>query len=307
MLDQFARWLIALLCGSGALALIAASMFMNFTFWSGQGTDVPTARVLGAVSIVIDVFKAGLPLIIAWALMGRYKVGTLVGCVFFLGCLVFSFAGALGFAWSAKGTSSGHREAATIHLAASEQALKDANAKLLTIAEARPQAVITEALEKAKQDRRWLTSNECKDATLETSRTFCRTVSDLRIELASTIEGENLRAHIVSLQGDISRQVNEGAKLDHDPQAGILTRLSGINLERVQLALTVLFAWLVEFGAAFGLFLAMLPLGDREWRGRVASSGRHAAQILVPEPSSAKRSQYPTRFVRGADGRLMID
>jgi hypothetical protein len=65
--DGPVRRLVSAICALAALLLIAASMGMNYVFWSGQGADEWTGRVLGAVSIGIDGFKAALPLIIAWA------------------------------------------------------------------------------------------------------------------------------------------------------------------------------------------------------------------------------------------------
>ncbi len=61
--DVRMRGLISGICVAGALLLTAASMFMNWSFWTGQGGDASSSQVLGAVSIGIDVFKATLPLV----------------------------------------------------------------------------------------------------------------------------------------------------------------------------------------------------------------------------------------------------
>ncbi len=302
MHDQFGRWLIALLCGSGALALVAASMFMNFTFWSGQGTDVPTARVLGAVSIGIDVFKATLPLVIAWAWAARIRLGYLIGSLFFCGCLAFSFFSALGFAASTHGAVTGGREAVSRHYAAIEQELQESKDRLGRIGTPRPSAVIEEALFKSKQDRRWSSSNECKEATVEVSRAFCKTVGDLRMELASAVEGDRLRERSNALKAESDRLVGEGARLEQDQQAGLLARLSGLHLQNVQTMMVVLLATLVELGAAFGLFLAMLPL---QCVSR-ATAVRAPVEIL-PAIDLTPNKKDPTRFVRAPDGQLMIE
>jgi hypothetical protein len=94
------RGLISATCVAGALLLAAASMFMNWSFWTGQGADASTSQVLGAVSIGIDVFKASLPLVIAWAWSARLRLGCVIGIVFFCGCLAFSLFSAVGFAAS---------------------------------------------------------------------------------------------------------------------------------------------------------------------------------------------------------------
>ena len=61
------REFVSAICVAGALLLIAASMMMNWSFWTGQGADASNARVFGAVSLGIDGFKATLPLVIFWA------------------------------------------------------------------------------------------------------------------------------------------------------------------------------------------------------------------------------------------------
>ena len=76
------RWIVSISCVAGALLFIAASMLMNWSFWSGQGTDEKSGQTLGAVSIGVDIFKDTLPLIIGWALRERHRFGALVGIVF---------------------------------------------------------------------------------------------------------------------------------------------------------------------------------------------------------------------------------
>jgi hypothetical protein len=88
--DDPMRGLISGICVAGALLLTAASMFMNWSFWTGQGGDASSSQVLGAVSIGIDVFKATLPLVIAWAWPARLRLGCIIGIMFFGGCLAFS-------------------------------------------------------------------------------------------------------------------------------------------------------------------------------------------------------------------------
>jgi hypothetical protein len=68
------RALISGICVLGALLLTAASMFMNWSFWTGQGADRWASQVLGVVSIGIDAFKASLPLVIAWAWPARLRL-----------------------------------------------------------------------------------------------------------------------------------------------------------------------------------------------------------------------------------------
>ena len=149
------RGLISGICVLGALLLAAASMFMNWSFWTGQGADASTAQVLGAVSIGVDVFKASLPLVIAWAWSARLRLGCVIGIVFFCGCLAFSLFSATGFAASSRGTVTGSREAVSLRYQAAEQELREIKERVASLGTIRPRAIIEAAIARAKQDRYW--------------------------------------------------------------------------------------------------------------------------------------------------------
>lgn len=296
------RWLVAVTVGAAALALIAASMAMNWAFWAGQGADDFSSRLLGGVSIAVDVFKAVLPLVIAWAWTERHRLGLTIASLFFAGCLAFSFFSAIGFAAQARGAATGSKEALGLRYQAATKELQEIEGRVAGLASPRPQAVIDEAIAKARQDRRWSTSRECVEATAETSRTFCKEVGDLKIELASAVEAERLRNRLDALKREARTLLDQGARQEHDPQAGMLARLAGWGLERAQMSLIVFVALLVEIGAAFGLFLAALPLQG-------AKRPRDATTLVEVMPPDARltHTARPTRFVRSADGQLLIE
>ena len=301
------RVMVSAFCMAAALLLIAASIAMNWSFWAGQGSDDRSAQILGAVSIGIDVFKAVLPLVIAWAWSERFRLGYAVGTVYFCGCLIFSLFSAIGFASSSRGAVNGNREAISLRYAAAQRELKGLHEQLAGTAATRSVAVIEEAIARARHDRRWSSSNGCEQATVEASRQFCREYADLRIELASATDAVLLRERSATLRAELARLMTAGAMLEQDPQAGLLARLSGLDLKSMQTLLVVLTALLVEIGAAFGLFFAMLPLRGR--RERIWDRGAHARdhEILPPLPTRAKDRTAPTRFVRASNGQLMIE
>jgi hypothetical protein len=287
--------------------LTAASMFMNWLFWTGQGADASAAQVLGAVSIGIDVFKASLPLVIAWAWSARLRLGCIIGIVFFCGCLAFSLFSAIGFAASSRGAVTGSREAVSLRYQAAEQELQEIKARVASFGTIRPRAVIEAAIARAKQDRYWSSSNECKDATTEASRAFCRSMGDLGVELAKAIEIERLQERGPLLRTEIDNLLAAGAQTDQDQQAGLLSRLTGFGVVRVQTSIVVLFAALVELGSAFGLFLALLPMRGFPRSAQIAQARHNTTEIravLAPLPI---RRDGPTRFARAADGQLMIE
>lgn len=301
------RWLISAIGVAGALLLIAASMTMNWSFWTEQGANAPTANILGAVSIGIDVFKAILPLVVAWAWNERYRLGWMIGTVFLCGCLAFSFFSAIGFAASSRGVVTGDREADAHRLAVIERELGEVEARKAMLGVVRPRTVVEEAIATAKQDRRWSSSKECTDATLEPSRVFCVGLGQLRTELASASEFERLGERAAVLKVEIDKLVSAGARREPDSQAGTLARMSGLAVERVQGGIVVLLAVLVEAGAAFGLLLATLPLRGRRKGQRDQGSGRRPNRPPPPSrPSGPARRAKPTRLVRTENG-LMIE
>ena len=139
------RGLISGICAAGALLLTAASMFMNWSFWTGQGGDASSSQVLGAVSIGIDVFKATLPLVIAWAWSARLRLGCSIGIMFFGGCLAFSLFSAIGFAASTRGAVTGSREAVSLRYHAAERELREIKERVTSLGIIRPRAVIEAA------------------------------------------------------------------------------------------------------------------------------------------------------------------
>ena len=62
-----------------------------------------------------------------------------------------------------------------------------------------------------------------------------------------------------------------------------VTRLTGFGIERVRTSIVVLFAGLVEFGSAFGLFLALLPMRRFPRLGPIAPQRQHTTETA---PSS---------------------
>ena len=128
------------------MLLVAEAMRMNYAFWSQQGGDAVTGRMLGEVSIAIDVFQAILPLIIQNAWIDSNRPGYVVATVFLCACLVFTFVGAIGFAEASRGTAIGNRQAVSLRYTAAVHDKVVAEARITKLGNIRPQAVIEEAM-----------------------------------------------------------------------------------------------------------------------------------------------------------------
>ena len=300
------RWVVSGLCLVGALLLIAASILMNWTFWTGQGADAQSSRALGVVSIGVDIFKATLPLIIAWAWRERLRLGVVIGIAFFVGCLSFSFLSAIGFAATSRGSVTANHEAVSERYTSLHVEERDLRNRLAKLNAPRPRSVIDEALARAQQDRRWESSKRCAEPTVEASRSYCRDIGDLKIELASSLEADGASQRLATVQVEINRLTIAGATHDKDIQAGILARLSGLKIDSVQTALSLLAAVIVEIGAAFGLFLAILPFG-RKGGGDNGTRGGPPTPLIPSSDTSLRRIGGPKKFVRAPDGQLQIE
>jgi hypothetical protein len=214
---------------------------------------------------------------------------------------------AIGFAASTRGAVTGSREAVSLRYQAAERELREIKERVTSLGAIRPRGVIEAAIARAKQDRYWSSSNECKDATMEASRGFCRGLGDLRVELAAAVENERLQERGAALKAEVDHLLGAGARNDQDQQAGLLARLTGFGVERVQKSIVVLFAVLVEFGSAFGLFLALLPMRGSPQLTPIVPKRQHTTEMVSAFAPRPTRSDRPTRLTRTADGRLMIE
>lgn len=301
------RRVVAGLLFVATLVAITASMRMNWTFWSAQGVNAETSHVLGAVSIMVDLFKAPLPVVIAWAWAGRMRVGAAIATAFFCGFLLFSLMSAIGFASWMRGATTENRAAASLRYTAAKVELGEADQGITQLSTTRPATVIGASIERAKQDRRWANSAGCKSARTESSRTFCAGLGDLLIELAASQARDKLQRRRTELRGEIDGLIGSGARLESDLQASILSRIFGVQLDRMQNALVVLVAVIVELSAGFGLFLASLPLRDAALENGGRRAGRSKKSDFAKRFAAANTFSTPTRLVRNPNGQLMIE
>lgn len=250
------RMLTTLLGVLASLVLLGVSGAMNYLFLSSLGKTPVEAQVLGAASAAADMLKALLPFFIAWGWRaGRYAVALpgLFVWMFFAG---FSLLSAIGFAADNRGVFSHTRESLN---ASYESALADLNAseaKLSKLPKHRAVSIVSEDIERHKQDRRWNSTKGCADATLPESRTFCEEYFALRAEMAAGIEEQRIARTVNDLKSEIERLRKAGAGQDADPQVSLLSRLFGHAESRVRLSLIIIVAILVEIGSSLGLFLA---------------------------------------------------
>jgi len=210
----------------------------------------------------------------------------------------FSLLSALGFVATNRGAVADHRAAVTARFELTRRALGEAEVRLAALGPTRPEGQIEAELAGLKQDRRWHFSQACTMATGPASRDFCAQIFAHEGERAQAQAAEALRERIEVLRDEMTRAQAGGAGEDRDPQAGLIARLSGLDVSEAQQALSALMAVLVEIGAAATLYLAAGPSGP----GR-----RHPApEAMASETPRVMTGPEEERFRLPASGRVLL-
>lgn len=304
------RYGISAVAMAAALCLMGASGGMNFLFWLTQGQTEREAQILGSVSVAFDVFKSVLPICIAWAWAKKNRAYVLLGSALFLLFFGFSFLSALGFAASNRGNVSGGRETLGLRLDAATTELDRSKARLQEIGKTRAQSVIEAEITNLQQDKFWRGSQYCNWPSGGEAQNFCKTYFGRRAELAGAVEADRLMKRIAELTHEIQELKSHGAGGDKDPQARMLAALAGLAPDRAQKVLIVAFAFLVELGAAFGLFLATgHSFGGSEGDPMPPKGkGRDPIVVTVADPILLEAPKpVPLRFKRLNGGGLIVD
>lgn len=248
---------------------------MNVLFLSGFGQSDIEAVVLGAASGAADILKCLLPLLIAYSWREGRVTATVCGIATWGLFSAFSFTSAIGFA--AENRVSVTAELATTILRHKDTTQERASVqeRLAVLPPHRPIAVVEAAIQAHLQNSRWSATRQCTNATITKSRDYCAAYFKLDAERAAADEANSLRERLEKLRGNsenLSRFNNSA-----DPQVSLLGKVSGLAEDRVQLALIIAVALLVELGSSLGLFLAS---SVAQSRARVPSEG-----IEKPKPN----------------------
>jgi hypothetical protein len=247
-----------------ALAMMAVSMGCNWLYLSGFGKTPGVVALLSAASIAIDVLKALAPFWLSEAWKGVHVGRGIAALVVLVFCVAVSTASALGFLAETHTASVGGRQAVNDrHLAAGAR-LEDLQTQLAQVAKAHAVAVVEAAIAAGRHDVRWISSKGCTKDTAQSSREFCREQGGLEGKLKAAREAARLRGQIAETNKTLEALKAEGGGQDADPRGSSIGRFTGLSAADVNYAIELCMAVLVEFSAAFGLFLALEGAKDRE-------------------------------------------
>ena len=116
-----------------------------------------------------------------------------------------------------------------------------------TTSERRQQAELQKTIEMMKQSPRWQSSAACADATAPQSKQFCATYRATEALLKSPSQ-------------------------EADPQSALFAKLTGLDIDRVRLALSLFLAVACEVISALGFFAILATDQEKRTRPQVPAS-----------------------------------
>lgn len=259
----------------GTLGFVAASVLllvsaaMNWRFGFSLGRSEMDSQIYGAASAAADGFKALIPFFVLWALSQRAWFRALAGVLLWMICSTYSLTSSLGFAAMNRADTMGKIEVQATRYNDTRIELDRARKQMEWMPKYRSPGIVEAALQEelmkpVKGKRRTTLGKETKDCTRTNfwSAKLCENVLKLRKELAIAKQAESLQKRIDFLQANLATLTTNATAVKtkgKDPQVAMLESLTGVDAEKVQVALTILVSLLVEVGSGLGFFVVFGP------------------------------------------------
>lgn len=282
------RHVLGILGVLAASVLLLVSAMMNYQFGYSLGKTPIDSQIYGMASAAADCFKALAPFFFFAAIRNRVWSQALAAALVWAVVTVYAFTSALGHAALNRFTTSGERVVASANYQDLRADMKRAEDQLKWIPPHRPKSTVEAELHVLKAQRSWLTSKECTDPTIKSSREFCQQYFKLAAEYASGQEAEKHQAKIAQLSAKIGSTNVTGAAVmgEADPQAGVISRLIGVDVSTVQTGLMLFVALLIEIGSGFGMYVAFAY-----WRPHQSMHGEHKPVSRAAQPQPARKEE----------------
>ncbi|WP_088348359.1 MULTISPECIES: hypothetical protein [Rhodomicrobium] len=279
--------------------LLAVSAAMNWQFGYSLGKTQFDSHVFGAASIAADGLKALLPFFIFAAWRNRNWSQALGGAALWAVCILYALTSALGFAALNRSDTTGGRTIQAekyedlrgqLHQITQQQAWLDKH---------RSVGMVEAEIDAAKQNVRWTTSEACVNATVKESREFCESYHKLQAELAAAKKDDVLQKQAEEIRGKLGTMDGRAAVKVADPQAAIISTLSGLDIAHVEVALTILVTLLVELGSSLGLYVSTSTWRINEGPRRPLPEPVKVVEIIPPAyqlPQQHQPQQQPAQL-----------
>ncbi len=272
--------------------LLAVSAAMNWRFGFSLGRTEFDGQIYGAASAAADCLKALAPFFFFAAIRNRMWSQATASAVVWVVVTAYSLTSALGHAALNRFDTAGQRTVEAQAYKDLRADLKRAQDQLSWIPQHRPTATVQAEIDSAKNQRPWVWTKGCVEVSGKQGRDFCKQYHALTAELASAEQARALENRIAGLETRLSLVNGSTVMAEADPQAAVLAKLTGLDMEKVQMAMTIFIALLLEVGSGFGMFIAF-----SQWRlyDRQAPVAPRMAQISTAAAAvAAPVAQQPT-------------
>jgi len=282
-----ARHALGVLGVVAAGILLAVSAAMNYRFGFSLGKTALDGQIYGAASAAADCFKALVPFFFFAAIRNRMWSQALAAAVVWAVVTGYSMTSALGHAALNRLDTTGQRAVEAAHYKDLRADSKRAQEQLTWIPAHRPAETVTAELNVLKAQRHWLLTRECAEVSGKAAREFCQQFYKLNAEYASAQESQKLESRIADIAAKLANTAAGTVMAEADPQASVLAKITGLAVDKVQTALTIFVALLIEIGSGFGMYVAFAywRIHDRAATRQVAAS-LEAGAAPSPAPLS---------------------
>lgn len=271
---------------AGVLLLVSAAM--NWRFGLSLGRTELDGQIYGAASAAADCLKALIPFFLFAAIRNRMWSQAAAASVVWVVVTAYSLTSAFGHAALNRFDTAGQRKIEAQAYKDLRSDLKRAQEQLSWVPQHRPAATVRGEIESTKTAYHWQATESCAKVKGKTQRSFCDGYHGLTAELGSAEQSEQLEVRISDIQAKLAKSGGTVAS-EADPQAAVLAKISGLDVDAVQMALTAFIALLLEIGSGFGMYIAFST-----WRidERLAPAAPQLARVR--ETARAERAPVET-------------
>lgn len=290
--------------------LLAVSCAMNWRFGFSLGRTELDGEIYGAASAAADCLKALVPFFFFAAVRNRMWSQAAAAAVVGVVVTAYSLTSALGHAALNRFDTAGQRAVEAQSYQDLRADLKRAEDQISWIPQHRPAATVQGDLDGLKTQKPWSFTKGCTEVTGPQGREYCQKYHALTAELASGQQAEALETRVAEVQKKLSETNAQTVMAAADPQAAVLAKLSGFEIEKVQMAMTMFIALLLEVGSAFGMYVAFSQwrLYDRQAPAapRMASLNTAAAAVAAPVAVPVKKPRLGANDNRTAPPQKLL-
>ena len=264
-----ARHALGVLGVIAAGVLLAVSAAMNYRFGFSLGKTAMDGQIYGLASAAADCFKALVPFFLFAAIRNRMWSQALAAALVWAVVTAYSMTSALGHAALNRLDTTGQRAADSANYKDLRADSKRAQDQLAWIPAHRPAETVPAEINVLKAQRL------CRHGVHGGLRQDCARVlpavpqAQRRAGLGAA--GQEARGAHLRDRRQAGQDGGGTVMAEADPQASVLAKMTGLEIEKVQTALTIFVALLIEIGSAFGMYVAFAywRIDDR------ASGARH--------------------------------